>query len=267
MDIKRIADNSVDILRKNSPKILLFGGIGLGVLAVAGSGAASFKASEIIMDIRRDPEICNDRKKIAMAYAKRIVPLYIPVAILEAGSVICLVKSYDINAKRLAAATALAEVSMETVRLYRDKARVLLGDKKAREIDEEVKKEKDEVKSQLESHGDPECQIQWFKDELTGQEFLCTKEHIKDAALDLNLKLHSEMYVSVNEWIDILNDQALKCNEEYPLTHILSGNETGWEEGYPVYVTYNKTGKTKGGFSCFILEYNLPPRPNYRRRY
>lgn len=268
MELMNIANDSVDILRKNSPKILLGTGITLGAGAIVASSIASFKASDIIKDIQCDVRF-DDKKLARKEYIKRIVPLYIPVAVLEAGSVVCLVKSYNINAKRLAAATALAEMSIETFKLYKEQTKKMLGEEKVKELEQEVRKEKEDIREKKAASGDPECRVQWFKDELTGQEFLSTKEHIKDAALELNLKLHSEMYVSVNEWIDILNDEALKCNDEYPLTHVLNGDDTGWEEGYPIRVSYvQKNGvETKDGLSCFVLEYSLPPRPGFRHRY
>lgn len=267
-ELMNISNNSIDILKKNSPKILLFGGIGLGVAALGATSFASFRASDIVRDLHRNPK-SRDKKWIAKQYLTKVIPLYIPVAILEAGSVVCLVKSYDISAKRLAAATALAEVSVETLRIYRDKAREVLGKEKAEELDKEVRAQKEDIHEQLEAHGDPYCEIQWFKDELTGQEFLSTKEKIKEACLTLNLRLHSEMTMSVNDWIDILNDVSFSCNggENYQLSHILNGDECGWEEGYPIYVTYETTSKTKAGMPCFKLEYSLPPKPNHRHIY
>lgn len=262
-----IANGSVDLLKEHSPKILLGTGIILGVGAVGLSGVASFKAAEIVEDIHRDP-LCDDKKYATKQYLKRIIPLYIPVAIAETGSIICLVKSYDINAKRLAAATALAEVSMETLRIYKEKAKKVIGEETAKKIDDEVRDEQHKNDEKKAASGDPCSEIQWFKDEVTGQEFLSTRENILRAQCDLINKLHCEYKVSFNEFIDILNDYSFRCSDtnEYMIEQVLNGNQIGWEEGDAIYISF-KPDILKNGKSCLKVCYNLPPRAGYRHRF
>lgn len=267
MNLIEIADGSVQLLKKHSPKILLFTGIGLGVGAVGLSGVASFKAAEIVEDIHRDP-MCDDKKYAAKQYLKRIIPLYIPVAIAETGSIICLVKSYDINAKRLAAATALAEVSMETLRIYKEKAKKVIGEEKAKQLEDEVREEQRQNDEKKAISGDPCSEIQWFKDEVTGQEFLSTRENILRAQCELVNKLHCEFKVSFNEFIDILNEYSFRCDgsNEYQLEQVLNGNQIGWEEGGEINISFEPS-TLKNGKSCLKLCYNLPPRAGFRHRY
>lgn len=261
-----VADESLDILKKNSPKLLLGAGILLGVGAVGLSGVASFRAAEIVDDIHRDP-LCDDKKYATKQYLKRIVPLYIPVAICETGSIICLVKSYNTISKRLAAATALAEVSMETLRIYRDKAKKVIGEEKAKELEDKVREEQRENDEKRAASGDPGYDIQWFKDEVTGQEFLSTRENILRAQCDLINKIHCEYKVSFNEFIDILNDYSLNCNDskEYQLERVLNGNQIGWEEGDAIYIGF-EPDILKNGRSCLKVSYNIPPRAGFRHR-
>lgn len=256
----------LDGFRKNSPKILLGAGLVLELGAIIASGNASFKAHDIIKDIHDDPR-SDDKKWLTKQYLLNVIPLYIPVAILGSGSAVCLIKSYDINAKRLAAATALAEVSIDTLRLYKQKAKETLGEEKVNEIEEKVREE--HIQKAGQNLGDNgECDIQWFKDDLTGQEFLCTKEEIVRANLEFSQRMQVEMMMSVNDWIDILNDHAFNCGgDSYQLRHVLDGDERGWECGYPIYIDCKKPGTTSRGKSCFILEYSLPPRPGFRHRF
>ncbi len=255
-----------DEFRKNSPKILLGAGLALELGAIIASGNASFKAHDIIKDIHEDPRK-RDKRWLTTQYLLNVIPLYIPVAILGTGSAVCLIKSYDINAKRLAAATALAEVSIDTLRLYKQKAKETLGEEKVKEIEEAVREEhKTKSAQSLDEIG--ACDIQWFKDELTQQEFLCTKEEIVRANLEFCQRLQSEMMMSVNDWIDILNDHAFNCGgDSYQLRHVLDGDDRGWEEGYPIYIDCKKPGTTSRGKACFILEYSLPPRQGFRHRF
>ena len=270
MDIIKTINDASRFVDKKAPLVLLGSGIALGGCAVIFTGVASFETSDIVRDIRENPQkYGNNKKAIALAFAKRVIPLYIPVAIVGAGSVVCLVKSYDISTKRLAAATALAEVSIETFRLYKEQAKKVLGEEKEKEISEAVKKEKIfKPKESEELEAEPNSDVIWFVDSITNQEFLSTREAIKDAALELNLKLHSEMYVSIDEWIDILNSNSYFIRDgSYQLEHQgYFGNQNGWREGYPVYVNFIDF-HTKSGHPALKIDYNVPPIMNYRERY
>lgn len=267
-NLMSIADDSLDILKKNLPKVLLATGIGTSVLAMVGSGIASFKASDIIKDIKCDPK-CDDKKEAFKAYMTRVVPLYIPVVLLETGSVICLVKSYDINAKRLAAATALAQVSIESLRLYKDKAKKVLGEEKVQELEKEVREE--ELRKDEEKRNDSDAEhfynydIQWFRDSLSEQEFLSTINDITRANLKLSEKLSIGVPVSKNEWLDILHDYSIPVNDQYMVGAVPNGEDVGWVYGQMIHVYMDKVGRTKvGNHPCTILTYSDRPISDYR---
>lgn len=271
MNLLEVSNNSIDILKKHSPKILLIGGIGLGVLAVAGSGVASFKASEIVNDIHNDPTI-RSKRDLAKAYATRIIPLYIPVAILEAGSVVCLVKSYDISAKRLAAATALAEVSVETLRLYREKAKKVIGEEKVKEIEKEVREEeksKDDESRKAKSKDDEHFynfDVQWFHDTLSNKDFLSTVNDITRANLEFAERLNSEMQMSLNDWLYILKQHSIWIDNKPQIEPIEDGETVGWVMGQTVHVYTDKVGKTDvGSHPCIMLTYSTRPFESYKR--
>ena len=267
MSIISTVNESAAFVDRKMPLVLLGSGIFLGVVTVAGTGIASFRASDIVAEINSDPRY-RGKAKVG-AYLKNIIPLYIPVAITGAGAVVCLVKSYDINTKRLAAATALAEVSIETLRLYRERAKKVLGEDKEKELAEEVKQEKIfKPKESEEEKVQPKSDIIWFVDSITKQEFLSTREAIKDAALELNLQLHSGMYVSIDEWMDILNENCcFKIGDGPLLKHQdYFGDQNGWREGYPVYVDFTDY-HTADGKPALKIGYNVPPIMNYRERY
>lgn len=265
-----VANTSVDILRKNLPKVLLVTGIGAGIGAVTASGLASYKASEIIKDIQCDPA-CDDKKVAFKNYMTRVVPLYIPVAILEAGSIVCLVKSYDINAKRLAAATALAEMSIETFKLYKEKTKRLLGEEKVKELEKEVQEEqehRDEEKRFNSAEPQVDCNVQWFRDSLTGQEFVSTINNITRANLKFVERMGYEMQMSKNEWLDILKDFTFNARDgEYQVSTVPDGDDVGWLYGETIHVYTDKVGKTKLGFPCIILTYSSTPKSGFRDRF
>ena len=153
--------------------------------------------------------------------------------------------------------------------MYREKAKKVLGEEAEEKIREEVKKEKIFVPSEKEDE-EPQTKsnVIWFVDSITKQEFMSTREAVKDAALELNLKLHSEMYVSIDEWMDILNDNCcFKIGDGPLLKHQdYFGNQNGWREGYPVYLEFIDY-HTADGKPALKIDYNVPPIMNYRERY
>lgn len=267
MDLMNIAEGSVDLLKKNSPKILLGLGIGLGVFAVGGCGAASFKAADVIKDIHSDPYICNDKKKLLTAYAKRVIPLYIPVVLAETGSVVCLVKSYDIMDKRLLAATAFAEVSVEALNMFKKKAKEALGEEKVKELEQEVKEEQAKQDDIQREEGNSNYDVQWFHDSLTGQEFVSTITNVTRANLKFVERMSNELFMSKNEWLDILKEYTFNAHDgEYQVEQVPDGDDIGWFRGETVHVYTEKLGKTKlGGHPCIILTYSADPRPRFDR--
>ena len=269
MDLIKVADDSVRIFKKNSPKILLITGIGLGAVAIAGSGLASFKAYEVIDDIHKDPRI-RSKKDLAKAYLTKVIPLYIPVAIAEAGSVICLVKSYDINAKRLAAATAIAEVSVETLNMFKRKAEKELGEKRIKELEKEVLEEqqkKDEEKRESSDSKDiniKDTDVIWFHDTLTGQEFVSTITNITRANCKFLERMNAEMFMSKNEWLDILKEYTFNANDgEYQVHTVPDGDDVGWFRGETVHVYTEKVKKNDRGIPSIYLEYSSRPEPRF----
>lgn len=269
MDLIKVADDSVKIFKKNSPKILLVTGIGLGAVAIAGSGLASFKAYEIIDDIHKDPRI-RSKKDLAKAYLTKVIPLYIPVAIAEAGSVVCLVKSYDINAKRLAAATAIAEVSVETLNMFKRRAEKELGEKRIKELEKEVLEEqqkKDEEKRESSDSKDiniKDTDVIWFHDTLTGQEFVSTITNITRANCKFLERMNAEMFMSKNEWLDILKEYTFNANDgEYQVHTVPDGDDVGWFRGETVHVYTEKVRKNDRGIPSIYLEYSSRPEPRF----
>lgn len=264
-----VSNGSVDILRKNSPKLLLGAGIALGIGAVTASGIASFKASEVIRDIQCDPRF-DDKKKAYGEYLKRVVPLYIPVAILETGSVVCLVKSYDTLAKRLAVATGLAEMSIETFKLYKERTKKLLGEERVKEIEEEVKKEQEDKDAKnVESGIDIlNSDVQWFVDSLTNQEFLSTINNVTRANLKFMERMSFELQMSKNDWLDILSDYTYSCrNGKYQRLTVPDGDDIGWIHGESLEVYMDKMTHTNSGHVAVLLTYSSEPRVGFRERY
>lgn len=270
MDLLKIAGEAVDYAKEHSPKLLLIFGIGLGGASVVCSGVASFKASNIVNDIHNDPKN-KDKKELTKAYATRVVPLYIPVLVCGAGSVICLVKSYDINAKRLAAATAFIEISTQAYKAYREKTQKLIGEEKVKEIEKEIIEEQSAKKKDEENTKDisivKDSDVVWFHDTLTGQEFVSTITNVIRANNKFLERMNIEMFMSKNEWIDILKEYTFNANDgEYQVHPVPDGDDVGWFKGETLHIYTDKVKKNDRGIPSIYLEYSARPEPRFSNK-
>ena len=197
MNSKSIFKGLGYLLKKNSPTILLtigiVGMISSGVLAVA----ATPKAIKLIED-KKESE--HKEKLTVKETVKAAWACYIPSALTCTASVICLVSSGSIRAKRSAALVTAYTVSENALKTYREKVREAIGEKKESAIKDAVAKEeiaKAPVSAKeiiFTKQGDTLCY-----DAMSGRYFKSDIEKLRKAENELNKQLLNEMFVSLNE--------------------------------------------------------------------
>lgn len=258
MDLTEIANNSIDILKQNSPKLLLVAGIGSSIGATALCGINTVKAVETVNDIRTNPKYDNYSKgKLAGVYAKELVPLYAPVVILAGAGAACSIGSYNIQTKRLAASVAALELSTEAYRAARRGIKTVYGKEGLKEVDKAVAEEEAKKKQDGE---DNVCVVYGkdilFHDLATNTFFMSNKDDICEAVTEFNSSIVNYVNVSVNEWADMLD-----------IPHVSFGDDMGWDGRYmPLRITYT-ADIAPNGKPCLAINYNVPPIADYRRRH
>lgn len=244
-------------MSKHSPEILTGIGIAGMITTTILAVKATPKALELIEEKKREKihenEADVDDKLSAVETVKAAWKPYVPAVLTCAASTACLVGANTVNMKRITALSTAYKLSETALAEYKEKVIETVGAKKEKVIREKVAEEK--VKQNpiantgiiVTGKGTTR-----FLDYHSGRRFESDVNAIEKAENVLNRKLTNDMYVSLNEFYDILD-----------LDHTKMGYEMGW--GVDVgYIEFEKHAIIdEDGQPCIVLEYNVAPYYHY----
>lgn len=236
--------------KKHSPELLVV----LGVVGFVGTVIMAVKttpkAQEIIRkEERRKNGPLTTKEKVAATWK-----VYVPTAVTGIASVACVLGGTATNCKRNAALAAAYATSESTMRIYREKVIETLGEKKEKIVRDEVAKEqirRDPIESKqvfITPRGKTLCY-----DPLSGRYFESDIEQIKKAVEELNKRLRNEMFVTLNEYYDLIGLPAIKM-----------GDVIGWSvDDHPV-DPYYTSQLASDDRPCFVIDMDAPyPKRHY----
>lgn len=199
-------------------------------------------------------ELKKEKALLYLDAGKDLGLLYGPAAILACTSCMCLIKSHNIEHKRLTAMTAAYQISETARREYKDKVLETLGAKKEKDIRDAIAQDKvkenppDKQSDTYTSTQDTLCY-----DTMSGRYFRSSGEHIKKIENIMNRKLRNEHYISLNEVYD-----------ELGLEHIRLGDELGWNIERDE-IDFNLSGMLNDDdVPILVVDYYVAPRYDYR---
>ena len=204
-------------MTKHEPEILMAMGISGLVFATVWSIRASFKTCKAIETYKQEH---NLEKLTPREYLKLSWKNYLPVVISTAMSIPCVICGNRVSNKRYAALATAYTISETALQEYQEKTRELVGDRKARSIQEAVNEDKIQKTytgtNQIIMTNNGE---DLFFEPISGRYFKSTWNDISKAANDLNAKALSNVtgYITLNEWFDKLG-----------LENTVVGDELGW---------------------------------------
>lgn len=251
-NINNVSQATGEFVTANSPMILLGTGITAGIFAVGAAAIGGYKARERVDQIRQNPRYDElDRKSMIMVYIKEVGPVFIPAALLTGAMIFTTCSCYKEQNKRLAAATAAAAFEAEAFRRYVASAKKIFGEDAEKEVRKEVKESmKDEVILETEKGNTialPNAQL--FRDSLTKQYFVSTKDDIQEQLMDFNMRIMIDGYMTLDDWCDYLG-----------LDHVFNGNRMVWDEkNLPITIDY-KAVIAPDGRSALEILYSSHPK-------
>lgn len=244
---------------KHSPEILTGIGIAGMIMATVLAVKATPKALRLIEDKRDELELGEDEKLTAVETVKATWKCYIPAAISGFGGAVCLIGANSVNARRNAALATAYNLSATALSEYKDKVVETIGEKKERDIREQVAGERLKKEPMKQSsivvtgNGNTRC-----FDLITRQRFMSDIEKIKRIENELNARmLEGDDYVSLNDFY-----------AELGLSSTSIGDELGWT------IRNGRSGMIKIDFSaqldddgvpCIVLDYIVEPKRGYDR--
>lgn len=239
---------------KHSPELLT--GIGIAgmvtttVLAVNATPKALYLIEE--ERNRQDIEELSTIDTIKAAWKP-----YIPAAVTGVISIVCLIGASATNHKRNAALATAYNISQAALYEYKEKVIETLGEKKEKQIREEIDKdriEKNPVSSKeviITGTGSTLCY-----DHQSGRYFESDMETIRRAVNNINKQMLDEMYVSLNDFY-----------YEIGLGFTKMGNELGWSNRGELIDLHFSSQIAEDGRPCLVIDFTKAPYYDYQSFY
>lgn len=263
--IKVSARTSIKIIEKNAPLILQVTGIAGMLGGTVMATRESLKADEVLKKYREEHSDDNDTKVIKVAKEViTVAPCYAKTFAIEALSITALIFSYKLNIKRIMALTAALSLSEDRFKEFKAKTDEIFGkDGGSEHVNRDIMGDHisamdllpDEYISQIiETVGGNVLTV----DAVTGRIFYTSRNYIERCLNELNAKLRDEMYLTINDWYDILG-----------LSHCAAGDDLGFivdDYGRRGVIFDYDTELSRGGeLPLMVVRYDYSTNP--QRRY
>lgn len=252
--IAGVVKNLRSAASKHSPEILT----GLGIAGMVTTTVLAVKATPKALKLIEAKK--KEERKDELTAAETVQTTwrcYLPAAVTGAISVTCLVGASRVSLRRNAALATAYKLSETALTEYKEKVVDTLGEKKEKNIRDSISKDRVEKKPiknnevMVTGKGTTRC-----LDSLSGRYFNSDIDIIKKAENELNRRMRSDMYISLNEFYD-----------ELGLSHISVGDDLGWniDRGY-IEIDFSSQ-LCDDGIPCIVLDYQVAPQYDYDKLY
>ena len=246
MDLKPVLTSLQKTFTENSSKILLGVGVTCSVSAIVATVPATVKAVKLI-------EAKKEKEKVAKLTfwetLKTTWHCYIPSVVLGTVSVLCVTESSSIESKRTAGLAAAYQITASALEEYQQQVVEKIGEKKEREIQDNVSKKRIEDNPVSETNlfftnnGETLCY-----DSISGRYFKSDINKINKVVNDLNKQMLSEGTITLSD-----------LYFELGLTPTAISDTIGWstEKGL-IEIKYG-SHLASNNIPCLVLDYRIYP--------
>lgn len=212
----------------------------VGIISEAVAVYEMYKAAETVKEKLEEVKAKEIPSKTEELWetTKAVAPVMAPTVIWFTFGAGCIAASHKANSKKIAALTSAYELSETYRREYISKVKERIGDKKAKEIDEEFYREQAEKNMPsgprdgaicLTGHGD-----QLYYDCGSGRFLRASPQWLEKCRIDISHQVFCECSASVNDFYYILNIPTCELGNGsgWESTHDLDGNnliEMSWD--------------------------------------
>jgi hypothetical protein len=249
-----------NVVYQNSPQLLS----GLACAGVITTTVLGIKAAPKIQELRVEGKaghleefsISTFKKsdtQTKLDMLKALGKIYWPTITSGSITIGCIIASQHISSKRAAALASLYSLSKEALHTYQEKVIEEVGENTERKIRNQISQEKinehpvDNNKVIITGRGEVLCY-----DPMIDRYFTSDYETIRGIINDLNFRLITEMFISLNEFY-----------EELGLGQAKVGEDLGWYiEGGKININFDTMLSTDNR-PCIVLEYEVAPKSKY----
>ena len=240
---KKVAPHVPDILTATAC-------IGVGATAVM-CGKNTLTAHDILKAYDEENPDATTKDRVLKA-----APAYIPTIILATATIACIIGARTTSAKQTAALASAYTIATEAAARYRDKVIEVVGEEKAKEVDEKIADE------QLKAHPLSEQQpivvgtgkVLCF-DTLSSRYFMSDMETLRKVQNDMNRIILDDMFASLNDFYYRIGLDPMNL-----------GEELGWTIDSLIDLKFT-TRLSDDGQPCLVVNYESVPRSDFYRKY
>ena len=252
-NLKLIMKNAKHEFIRQSPSILLGVGITGMITSTVMAVKATPKAIQLLDEAKKEKE---EPKLTAWETVKVAWKPYMPAITVGSLSVLCLIGSNSVNARRTAALATAYKLSETALSEYRDAVVETIGEKKEKQVREKVADKQvaanpvNNSTIYITNQGTSLCY-----EPLSGRYFRSSPESISKAINEVNYQLINGEFISLNELYDRMGLESTKL-----------GENLGWNvfrEG-KVEVEFRAT-LTDDQEPCLVLDFKTFPKYEYYR--
>ena len=251
-NVKGLINGIKKTMIRKSPEIL----VGIGIAGMITTTVLAVKATpKALKLIHEKEEELGVEKLTAGETVKAAWKCYIPAVATCALSTACIIGSSTVHTKRNAAIAAAYELSQKALVDYKDAVIETIGEKKEQVVKEKIaeKRLKEDPVSKKEviltGKGSTLCY-----ESLSGRYFESDMESIKHAVNVLNAQMLDDMYVSLNDFYDLIG-----------LSYTDMGEKLGWSIDDGLVETSFSAKTTDDGRLCLVIDYVTQPKYNFDR--
>ena len=248
LDLKPIFQGLKKTVNDNSSKILLWVGVTCSISAIVAAVPSTVKAVKLV---EKKKEVKKVKELTILETVKETWYCYIPSVVLGTLSVLCVVKSASIETKKTAAMAAAYQLTASAFEEYQTQVVSKIGDKKEKEIQENVSKQKihDNPVSNssiiMTPHGKTLC-----FDTLSGRYFSSDIDKINKIVNELNRDMLSSI------------DGSITLNQFYSelmLDPVAIGENIGWSANIGLIEMRYSSQLAEENVPCLVLNYRILP--------
>lgn len=261
MSLHTVIQRSEKFVADNSPLILT----GIGAAGVLTTAYLTGKASFRIGDLHRMDEVWSKNpitRKVTYyqqadlqdkkVFAKWAWPFFVPAAGAALTTIAAIILANRIGTRRAAAMAAAYTVAERGFQEYREKVQETIGKKKETEIRDAVAQDqvaRAGIHSNMVIIGTGDS---IFVDARTMRPFMSTMQDVKKAINDVNWKINTSVYASVNDWYDKVG-----------LPRVPDGDDFGWSNVMlDPHITTTITDDEK---PAFLITFTAEPVRGYHK--
>lgn len=244
-----------DKVSQNGPEIL----IGMGLAGMLSSTVLACKTTPKVHEmIEKEKEIRHlecESELTKMEIVKMSWKYYIPSALSYGLSAACILGANSINSKRNATLLTAYKIGEKALVEYKDAVVEVIGEEKEKEVRDVVSRKrinKEPINTSeiiFTGKGDSLCY-----DMISGRYFKGDVDKINKAVNELNYTMLHDMYVSVNDFYDLVG-----------LDYISAGNEMGWNIDDGQVDIYYSAQITDDGQPCIVINHKNEPKHGFNK--